>query len=104
LAGYVCVADWQFAFEEVETEMPGMKEREGIDEHENHEEGVVWRRRRGLQIKSQAQVEVKLARGGGRYQQLWEVREIQYFEDIFLTFCCYQYPGQVDGLTLPKEG
>jgi hypothetical protein len=40
-------------------------------------------------VQVQVQVQVELARGDGRYQQLLEDREIQYFEDIFLTFCCY---------------
>jgi hypothetical protein len=55
-------------------------------------------------ITDKDQAQVQLARGDGRYQQLLELREMQYFEDNFLTFSCYRVPGQVDRLALPKEG
>jgi hypothetical protein len=44
----VCVADWQFAFEEVETEMSGIKGRKELMNTKTTKR--VWKRRRRLQI------------------------------------------------------
>jgi hypothetical protein len=81
--------------------MPGIKGRKELMNTKTTKR--VWRRRRRLQIKIQVQVQVELVRGDGRYQQLLEGREIQYFEAIFLTFYCYIL-AKFDGLALPKEG
>jgi hypothetical protein len=79
------LADWQLAFEEVETEMPGIKGRKELMNtvHENHKEGVEAK-------------ETITDKDTGIGRALGASRNAVFRGHIFLTFCCYP--------ALPKEG